>query len=120
VTLGVKLCGFQGYGLILFLVAAGAVAELWHDRKVLQVTASAGFWKAFLNPVVIAGLLVFLVLFRLAGLRGLVEYDAVMAGSLKAKILHLYTGGEIVRWFSNPRLAHACFDYPALMPSLHA
>jgi hypothetical protein len=48
------------------------------------------------------------------------EYDAVMAWSLKAKIIHLYTGNELVQWFSNPRLAHAHLDYPTLVPSLHA
>jgi hypothetical protein len=39
---------------------------------------------------------------------------------LKAKIMHLYTGSELVQWFSNPRLAHAHLDYPTLVPSLHA
>ena len=67
-----------------------------------------------------AGALVFLILFRLAGLQGLVEFDAVMAWSLKAKILHLYSGTEMVQWFSNPRLAHAHLDYPTLVPSLHS
>ena len=66
------------------------------------------------------GLLVFLILFRLAGLQGLVELDAPMAWSLKAKIMHLYTGSEMVQWFSNPRLADAHLDYPPLVPSLHA
>ena len=67
-----------------------------------------------------AGLLVFLILFRLAGVQGLVEFDAVAAWSLKAKIMHLYSGRELVQWFSNPRLAHAHLDYPTLVPSLHA
>jgi hypothetical protein len=39
---------------------------------------------------------------------------------LKAKIMHLYNGRELVQWFSNPRLAHAHLDYPTLVPSLHA
>ena len=43
-----------------------------------------------------------------------------MAWSLKAKILHLYTGNELVQWLSNPRLAHVHLDYPTLVPSLHA
>ena len=72
------------------------------------------------TTLVLAGLLVFLILFRLAGLQGLIEFDAVMAWALKAKILHLYTGSELVQWFSNPRLAHAHRDYPTLVPSLHA
>ena len=43
-----------------------------------------------------------------------------MAWLLKAKIMHLYSGRELVQWFSNPRLAHAHLDYPTLVPSLHA
>jgi hypothetical protein len=39
---------------------------------------------------------------------------------LKAKIIHLYTGSELVKWFSNPALAHAHLDYPTLVPSLHS
>jgi hypothetical protein len=67
----------------------------------------------------VAGLLVFLVLFRLAGLQGLIDGDA-MRWMLKAKIMHLCTGNELVRWFSTPGLAHAHLDYPTLVPSLHA
>ena len=73
-----------------------------------------------LIAILVAGSLVFLVLFRLAGLQGLVDYDAVIGWLLKAKIIHLYAGNEMVQWFSNPRLAHAHLDYPTLVPSLHA
>ncbi len=61
----------------------------------------------------------FLILFRLAGLQGLLDGDATR-WMLKAKILHLCAGSEIVKWFSNPALAHAHLDYPTLVPSLHA
>ena len=53
----------------------------------------------------------FLILFRLAGLEGLIDDDA-LRWMPKAKIMHLYTGNAIVQWFSNPRLAHAHLDYP--------
>ena len=123
-TLGVKLCGFHGRGLILSVTALGSVAEIWRDHKALWEKIAGGYWKMIKSPITIvillAGSLVFLILFRLAGLQGLVELDAVMAWSLKAKIMHLYTGSEIVQWFSNPRLAHACLDYPTLVPSLHS
>jgi len=62
--------------------------------------------------ILAAGLLVFLVLFRLAGLQGLMEFDAVAAWSLKAKIMHLYSGRELVQWFfqsASGRNAH--LDY---------
>ena len=123
-TLGVKLCGFHGRGLILMVTAVGAIAEIWRDRKVLLTKITAGSWKIVRSPItaifVIIGLLVFLILFRLAGLEWLVDPDAMMAWMLKAKIIHLYTGSEIVQWFSNPSLARAHLDYPTLVPSLHA
>ena len=95
-TLGVKLCGFSGQRLILAVTAVGGIAEIWRDRKAFLTGISGGFRKLIRSPVAIgigvAGLLVFLILFRLAGLQGLVEFDAVAAWSLKAKILHLYNG----------------------------
>ncbi len=123
-TLGVKLCGFHGRGLILKVTALGAVAEIWRDRKVFWIGMTDGCRPLVRSPLtaifVILGLLVFLILFRIAGLEGLVDPDAVMAWSLKAKILHLYTGNDLVHWFSAPRLARAHLDYPTLVPSLHS
>ena len=123
-TLGVKLCGFSGQRLILAVTAVGGIAEIWRDRKVFLKGMAGGFRKLIRSPVAIAilaaGSLVFLILFRLAGVQGLMEFDAVMAWSLKAKIMHLYNGRELVQWFSNSRLAHAHLDYPTLVPSLHA
>jgi len=124
ITLGVKLCGFHGYRLIFLMTAAGSAAEVWRDRKTFFMEMNAGCRRVAVRPVILAllaaGLLVFLVLFRLAGLQGLVEFDAVMAWSLKAKIMHLYAGNDLVQWFSSPRLTDAHLDYPTLVPSLHA
>jgi hypothetical protein len=123
-TLGVKLCGFHGRGLVLMTTAIGAIAEIGRDRKVFLTRITDSSWKMLCSPItaifVVIGFLVFLVLFRIAGLEGLVDPDAVMAWSLKAKIIHLYTGNELVHWFSAPRLARAHLDYPTLVPSLHA
>jgi len=122
-TLGVKLCGFSGRGLILSVTALGSIAEIWHHHKALLAKLAGGSRETVKSPITIvilvAGSLVFLILFRLAGLQGLVDGDA-MRWMLKAKIIHLYTGNELVQWFSNPRLAHAHLDYPTLVPSLHA
>ena len=122
-TLGVKLCGFHGQVLILVATAVGAIADIWRDRKVLLTKIVDSYWKLVRSPItaifVITGLLVFLILFRIAGLQGLVDGDA-MRWMLKAKIIHLYTGNEMVQWFSNPRLAYAHLDYPTLVPSLHS
>ena len=122
-TLGVKLCGFSGRGLILSVTALGSIAEIWHHHKVLWEKITDGYWKILKSPITIvilvAGSLVFLILFRLAGLQGLSDGDATR-WMLKAKIIHLYTGRDLVQWFSNPALAHAHLDYPTLVPSLHS
>jgi len=129
-TLGVKLCGFSGQRLILVVTAVGGIAEVWHNRKPYLTGISGGFQKLIRSPIAIAilvaGLLVFLILFRLAGLQGLVEFDAVAAWSLKAKIMHLYNGTELVQWFFQfrvwrmriltiPRLYPRCMQ-PRMIP----
>ncbi len=123
-TLGVKLCGFSGRGLIFFVATVGGIAEMWRNRKLYLTGIVGGCRSTICSPaksaLFVSGLFVFLILFRLAGRQGLVEPDAVMAWMLKAKIMHLYHGRELVQWFSNPRLAHANFDFPTLVPSLHS
>lgn len=123
-TLGMKLCAFHGRGWVLTLTAVGAVAELWRDRRFFWNSIAGSFQKILFRPVAAilftAGLLIFLVLFRLAAWQGMVEFDAVASWMLKAKILFVCTGNELVGWFSNPRLAYAHMDYPTLVPSLHA
>jgi len=119
-TLGIKLCGFSGRGWVLLMTGVGGMAEIWHDRQAFKTGIAGGFRKTICSPVVWIGLPVFLVLFLLAGVSGINEFDAVAAWLLKAKIMHLYAGKELVAWFSNPRLAHAHLDYSTLVPSLHA
>jgi len=119
-TLGIKLCGFHGPDVVLVITALGAIASLWYDHRTFRFGLAAGLRKAFTNPLVLIGGFLFLLIFRLAGLEGLAEYDAVAGWALKAKLIHLYAGNELVGWFSNPRLAHAHLDYPTLVPSLYA
>jgi hypothetical protein len=123
-TLGVKLCGCHGRGLILMVTAVGAIAEIGCDRKAYGFGIVNGCRKMIHDPMAIAiltaGMLAFLILFRIAGLEGMVDRDAAMAWLLKAKILHLSAGNELVHWFSASRLAQAHLDYPTLVPSLHS
>jgi hypothetical protein len=119
-TLGMKLCGFHGRLIVLFVLIASGLARVWNDRAQIWGGVRSGLGSALRSPVFLAGGLLFFMLFRLAGERGLLEFDAVAGWGLKAKILHLYTGHDIVRWFSEPRLAHAHMDYPTLVPALHA
>ena len=123
-TLGVKLCGFSGRGLILAVTALGGIAEMWRNRKPYLTGIIGGCRNTVCSPgksaFLMSGLFVFLILFRRAGLQGIVEFDAIMSWLLKAKVMHLYNGRELVQWFSNPRLTGAHLDYPTLVPSLHA
>jgi hypothetical protein len=119
-TLGVKLCGFHGRNLVLTVTGMGAVIESWRNRKIFAAGMADGFRQLLSNPVAVVAVLAFFLIFRLAVLEGIVEFDAVAAWALKAKMIHSSTGSEIVRWFSNPRLVHAHLDYPTLIPSLYA
>jgi len=123
VTLGAKLCGWPARGWILGITAAGTILEIWRDRNRFLVVAANRHRKWLRSPgsavLCLAGLLIFLVLFRIAGLEGLVDGDATR-WMIKAKIIHQYSGGGLVRWFSDPRLAYMHLDYPTLVPSLHA
>ena len=122
-TLGIKLSGFHGYRVVFVLTAAAGLMEIWHSRKIYWLEIADGCRKLVRRPIAIAllmaGIISFLILFRLAGLEGLNDPDA-MRWMLKAKMIHLCTGSDLVRWFSNPLLAHAHLDYPTLVPSLHA
>ena len=118
-TLGVKLCGFHGRGWVLVLTTAGSVAELWRDRRTFRNGIADGFRKMVSKPVAgvifALGLVAFLILFRLAMLQGIVEFDAVADWVFKAKIFFLCTGHEIVGWFSNPRLGRPADDHHTLV-----
>ena len=120
VTLGVKLGGFSGWGIVLLITAAGALLALWEQRSNFATCCISGVRLALRTPITIPALLIFFLIFNCAGLLGLVESDAVGAWMLKAKIFHLNAGSQIVHWFSQPRLAHAHMDYPTLVPALHA
>lgn len=120
VTLGVKLCGFHGKGVVLLLTGVGAILSCWRRRQVEPDRIVNGLRELVINPATLVAALFFFLIFSAAGILGLVESDAVAAWMLKAKILHVYSGHEMVRWFSEPRLAHAHLDYPTLVPALHA
>ncbi|HEV2210606.1 MAG TPA: hypothetical protein VG167_17665 [Verrucomicrobiae bacterium] len=119
-TLGVKLAGFTGQGLPLLVTGTGAICICWKHRH----NSARPVWESLRQlprtPAALLVLVFFMFVFSAAGIFGLLESDAVCGWMLKAKILHLYTGHDIVHWFSQPRLAHGHMDYPTLVPSLHA
>jgi len=119
-TLGIKLCGFHGSGVVFGLTGLSAIIFLWLHRRFFVAGFSGGFRAVLLNPVTLIMILIFALIFRLAAVQPIVEFDAVSSWMLKAKIFFLCTGNEIIQWFSNPRLNHAHLDYPTLVPALHA
>lgn len=77
---------------------------------------AAYFWWLLLIPAA----LMLWIQFRLAGLEGLQEYDAVASWAFRAKIFHVCAGNELWPWFKNTSLSYAHFDYPPLVPLLHS
>jgi len=50
-TLGVKLCGWHGYHLMFLATAAGAIAEIWRERKVYWTGIADGCGKMVHRPL---------------------------------------------------------------------
>ena len=124
-TLGVKLGGFHGYHLVYFATGSAArggnLAQPQglsgrHCRQLPENGSPPDCYRSFLRPDRWCSWF-----FSVSpGCRDWLTPMRSMAWMLKAKIIHLYTGSELVQWFSNSRLAHAHLDYPTLVPSLHA
>ena len=119
-TLGLRLAGACWERVLTTIIAIWAVGEVallvWNWRALRPQFKIRHLWWLLLVP---AGLLLWCQ-FRLAGLLGLQEFDAVAFWAFKAKILHYCAGDEIWTWFRNPALAYAHLDYPLLVPLLHA
>jgi len=60
------------------------------------------------------------LLFRLASLQGLQEFDAVSSWMMKAKVMHLCTSDELLNWFSASSFSNANVEWPTLVSALHA
>ena len=119
-TLGLRLAGARWERALTGVIFIWAVCELglWLRRgRGLRPQFKVRYlWWLLLVP---AGLILWCQ-FRLAGLLGLQEFDAVANWAFKAKILHYCAGREMWIWFQNPALAYAHLDYPLLAPLLHA
>jgi len=119
-ALGLRLAGLRwerALAAVLMVWAAGEVVLLVHRGRVSRPRFKAWYlWWLLLIP---AGLILWCQ-FRLAGLAGILELDAVENWAFKAKILHHFAGKEMWTWFHNPTLAYAHLDYPLLVPLLHA
>jgi len=119
-TLGLRLAGAQWERALITGILVWAVGEvvLWlRRRRASRPQFKVQYmWWLLLLPT---GLMLWCQ-FRLAGLLGLQEFDAVANWAFKAKLLHYSAGKEMWAWFQNPALAYAHLDYPLLVPLLHA
>jgi hypothetical protein len=119
-TLALRMGGArweQALAAVLMVWAVGEVVLLVRRCHAQRPQFKARYlWWLWLVPAA----LILWCQFRLAGLLGLQEFDAVVIWAFKAKILHSCAGREIWTWFQNPGLAYAHMDYPLLVPLLHA
>jgi hypothetical protein len=119
-TLGLRLAGLRWERALIALIMLWAVGEgvwaarCWRPRR-FRFNRRQLWWLLLAPAALVLG-----CQFRLAGVLGLQEFDAVAIWAFKAKILHLYAGREMWTWFGNPGLAYAHMDYPLLVPLLHA
>lgn len=116
-TLGLKLCGLQAIGVVPAITTLSAALVAWQFVRPRAMPPGGSLRKLLVNPAALATVLVLALNFVAAGLLGVVESEAVGAWLLKAKIFHLATGAEIIRWFSEPRLARGHFNNPTLVPA---
>ena len=113
--MGFRLEQFLGIAVIVWaLVEIGLLLRNW---KPLRLEFSAKyFWWLLLIPVGI----MFWCLFRLAGLDGMQEFDAVATWEFKSKLLYYTAGKGIWSWASNPAFAYTVPNYPLTVSLLYA
>ena len=122
VLFGGRLLGLEGERVLFWLLLLGNAALVIRHFQSIKTAFTPAF-KQWTRPASFLGaphLILIAALLWLAAVEGLTEFDAVAGWALKAKIIYLSRGPEIVQWFSEPRLAHAHLDYPVLVPVLHA
>lgn len=120
---GLRLLGLQIEWLLWWAGLAWAGFVLVRKMKAratagLPRLSPGGFRWRWLGFIPLA--LLFVCLFRVAGLVGLREFDAVAGWAFKAKLFFLASGQDLIRVTSNPAWGHAHLDYPVLVPMLHA
>jgi hypothetical protein len=118
--LALRLAGFRLEQILGVTVMIWAVVEIIflfrQRRRQLPQFDARQLWWLLLIPAA----LMLWALFRLAGTEGLLEFDAVAYWALKAKILHICAGRDLMTWFQNRTLSYAHMDYPLLATLLHS
>ena len=67
ITLGIKLCGFHGDGVVFLAVSTGAAFALLRHHGAIRAGLAAGLPEAVRSPVVMVAALVFVLVFAAAG-----------------------------------------------------
>ena len=116
--IGARLEQFLGYTIMIWaLVELALLIRNWKSFRLRSQRFNMNyFWCLLLVPL---GLM-FWCLFRLAGLEGLQEFDAVAFWMFQAKIMYNSAGMEIWTLANNPAFAYAHFDYPKTVPFLYS
>ena len=116
--IGARLEQFLGYAIMIWaLVELALLIRSWKSFRLQSPQFNINyFWGLLLVPI---GLM-FWCLFRLAGLEGLQEFDAVAFWMLQAKIMYYTAGKEIWTLANNPAFTYAHFDYPKTVPLLYS
>lgn len=113
--IGARLELYLGVAIMLWAVVELALLVRGWKPSRLEFNINH-FWWLLLIP---AGLM-FWCLFRLAGLEGLQEFDAVAFWMLKAKIMYYFSGKEMWALANNPGFTWAHFNYPTTVPLLYS
>jgi len=113
--MGFRLEQFMGVAIIVWaLVETGLLLRNWKSPR--SKFSARYLWWLLLIP---AGMM-FWCLFRLAGLDGMQEFDAVATWEFKSKLLYYTAGKEIWSWASNPAFAYTVPNYPLAVSLLYA
>jgi hypothetical protein len=112
--LGARLEWF--IGMAIFIWALVEIVLLVRNRKSFRAEFNARYlWWLLLIPAAV----VFWQLFRLAGLEGMSEYDAIAHWEFKGKLLYYTSGNEIWKWTSNPAYGYAILNNPLTVSLLY-
>ena len=120
ITLGMKLIGIHGYRFIFVIILLISIWEAWLNRHRLWKFPQRILVTTRWHPALLLMVLFIVLLFRLASLEGLQEFDAVSAWMMKAKIMHLCTSDDLLNWFSTSSFSSANMEWPTLVSTLHA
>jgi hypothetical protein len=119
-ALWLKMSHAAGLRLVPWVVGILGGYELWiaHSsiKRLFRNVAAVSRW----HPAILLLALVLVMVFRLAGLEGMLEFDAIGSWAFKSKLIYFHSGSALVRAFSDPSLVGAHLDYPALVPVLYA